>query len=131
MFMWSVHVHHPLSQLDESGKGCGRSVDELAIGAVDGKRSSNAQFSAFAGFQTVFIQKRCNRCPHRHDVKHSLNHASIRTRSNHRTIRSLADYQMDGPKNDRFSRSGFTRDHVETAFQFEREVCHQGEILDS
>ena len=84
-----------------------------------------------ARLQAVLLQKRLERRSQPGDVEDGLDRATVAAAADERAVRPLAQREVEGADEDGLARAGLARDDIVAGLQLERQVGHQGEVLDA
>jgi len=126
-----VNVDQPFSDGGQNLQRRRRAIDELAIRARRRESPLDDDLSILTRLQAIFIEIRHEGSLQRTDVEDGLDRAGIGATANQGTIGAFAQHQAQSADEDGFSRAGFAGDDVQAALQFQRQVRHEGEVLDA
>ena len=127
----AVDVHQPLAQGGEDSQRRGGAVDELAVGAGAGEGALEEKLVVGARLEAVFLQKRLEGRAEPGDVEGGLDGATVAAAANEGAVGALAQGEVEGADEDGFAGAGFARNDVVAGLQLERQVGHEGEVLDA
>ena len=127
----TVDVHQPLAQGGEDSQRRGGAVDELAVRAAAGEGALQEKLVVGARFEAVFLQERSERRAEPGDVEGGLDGATVAAAANEGAVRPLAQGEVEGANEDGLAGAGLARNDVVAGLQLERQVGHEGEVLDA
>ena len=126
-----MHIHKRFAQRGQGGQRGGRTVDELAIGARAGKRPFKHELMILARLQAIFLQEPFQREAQPLHVEHRFHGTALLAAANERAIGAFAEDEIERAQDDGLARAGLAGDNVATGLEFQREVGHEGEVLDA
>ncbi len=96
-----------------------------------GERPFQDKLMVLARLQPVLRQKRFERRLESGDVEDRLHRATVAAAADERAVRPLAQGEVQGADEDGLPRAGLACDDVVARLQLERQVGHEGEVLDA
>ncbi len=154
-----VDVHEPFADGRQAVQRGGRAVDELAVGAGAGEGAFQDELILFARLEAVLVQEGSQRgrsadfqtgepgvfarnAPGQSSalrrpgeqlchVEHRLHRAAILAAADERAVGAFAEDEVERADDDGLARAGLAGDDVAAGLEFQREVGHEGEILDA
>ena len=127
----AVDIHQPLAQGGEDAQRRWGAVDELAVRARAGEGALQEELVVRARFKTVLLQERLERRAEAGDVEGGLDRATVAAAANEGAVRPLAQGEVEGANEDGLAGAGLARNDVVAGLQLERQVGHEGEVLDA